>query len=511
MDTIAFDSPFKGPRPAVPASVTPMRRTDLADSPAILDAALDAVVSIDADGRVVEWNAAAERMFGDSRDEAMSRYVADLLVPERDRPAHWAGLRRAVEGGETRIVGERIEVMALCADGSEIPVELTVTLVGEDPPSFTAWIRDLSEAREREVRDARRTELMRRAERLGDVGSWEWRPEPDEVVWSDNLYRIFGYEPGEIVPSVELVVEATHPDDRDRLTRNIEVFRRRGMSPPIDFRIIRPDGAVHDLRGTLALVDTAKDGTQVMLGSVQDLTERRRSEREINAHLAVSEALDAWDGFEGGADRLLRDLGQALAFDVGALWLPGEEGLAVRRFWQADSLDLEDFRNETAELCFERGEGVIGGVWEELEPAILPDLGAVDEYWRQVAAESAGLRSAVVLPVRDGDDLIAVLEFYSRDEVVATDRLRRSLAGIGNEVGHFLARRRGELAPFTLTPREQEVLQLAAHGHSGRRIAEMLVVSPATVKTHFEHAYEKLEVSDRASAVAKALRLGLIE
>jgi two-component system, NarL family, nitrate/nitrite response regulator NarL len=62
-----------------------------------------------------------------------------------------------------------------------------------------------------------------------------------------------------------------------------------------------------------------------------------------------------------------------------------------------------------------------------------------------------------------------------------------------------------------LCKRELDVLRLAADGHSGPRIAEQLVVSTATVKTHFEHIYEKLGVGDRAAAVAHALRSGLID
>jgi DNA-binding CsgD family transcriptional regulator len=63
----------------------------------------------------------------------------------------------------------------------------------------------------------------------------------------------------------------------------------------------------------------------------------------------------------------------------------------------------------------------------------------------------------------------------------------------------------------SLTPREREILQLAAEGFSGPSIAERLVVSPVTVKTHFAHIYEKLDVGDRAAAVAKGMRLGLID
>jgi DNA-binding NarL/FixJ family response regulator len=125
----------------------------------------------------------------------------------------------------------------------------------------------------------------------------------------------------------------------------------------------------------------------------------------------------------------------------------------------------------------------------------------------------AGLRGALAVPARHGQETLAVLEFYlcetvSPDETV---RLVRSLAGSGYELGLFFAHRRGELKPSTTTPRELEVLQLAAEGGSGREIAERLGVSPATVRRHFEHVYAKYGVSDRAAAVAKALREGLIE
>ena len=103
-----------------------------------------------------------------------------------------------------------------------------------------------------------------------------------------------------------------------------------------------------------------------------------------------------------------------------------------------------------------------------------------------------------------------MVELASTEETTLTERFARSLAGIGSEVGEFLAHRRGELVPPPLTARELEVLQLAAQGYSGRQIAERLRISPATIKTHFEHIYSKFEVRGRAAAVAQALRAGLI-
>jgi DNA-binding CsgD family transcriptional regulator len=83
--------------------------------------------------------------------------------------------------------------------------------------------------------------------------------------------------------------------------------------------------------------------------------------------------------------------------------------------------------------------------------------------------------------------------------------------GLGYELGEFLGHRHAQLRPQTITEREREVLQLAAEGRTGREIAAELGIGPATVKTHFENLYLRLQASDKASAVAEGLRLGLID
>ena len=113
---------------------------------AILDSALDGVVTMDARGRIVDFNPAAAETFGYSRDHAQGRRVEDLLVPERLRALHAAGLRRHVETGVSTIIGQRIETSARRADGTEFQVELTVTEVFVDgAPMFCAYVRDITE------------------------------------------------------------------------------------------------------------------------------------------------------------------------------------------------------------------------------------------------------------------------------------------------------------------------------------------------------------------------------
>jgi PAS domain S-box-containing protein len=114
---------------------------------AILESALDCLVTMDHEGRVVDFNPAAERTFGYRRDEAIGRTVAELIIPPRFHRAHWDGLRRYLATGEATLLGRRIEMPAMKADGSEINVELAISTVRAEsgPPFFTANLRDITE------------------------------------------------------------------------------------------------------------------------------------------------------------------------------------------------------------------------------------------------------------------------------------------------------------------------------------------------------------------------------
>lgn len=113
---------------------------------AILQTALDAIVAMDHEGRIVLWNPAAERIFGYSRTEAVGALLADLIVPPALRQQHWHGLEIYLRTGEGTILNQRIEVTALRAGGEEFPVELTIIHFSNDgPPLFIGTVRDITE------------------------------------------------------------------------------------------------------------------------------------------------------------------------------------------------------------------------------------------------------------------------------------------------------------------------------------------------------------------------------
>jgi diguanylate cyclase (GGDEF)-like protein/PAS domain S-box-containing protein len=247
---------LRGDRAAPPASGRP-ERDGLAE--AMLDAALDCVVIMGADGRVSEWNAAAERTFGYSREHAVGKRLAELIVPPALREAHRRGLARYLATGETGVLGRRVELTAVRADGSELPVELAVTRVAGDPPVFAGYLRDITDRnrRDQELRtEARRresvqavgqraleglelprlieeaTELAVRELDLDFCEVWELLPERDELL----LRAGFGW-PEQAADRLKVPVTDFAFEQRFALPE----YLRRGIASGLSARIPGPE------------------------------------------------------------------------------------------------------------------------------------------------------------------------------------------------------------------------------------------------------------------------------
>jgi PAS domain S-box-containing protein len=137
-----------------------IRRSE-ARKAAILESALDAIITVDHEGNIVEFNPAAEKMFGWARFEAVGKPLVDLIVPLSLKQRHLQGMARYLAKGEGRALHRRLELMALRSDGTEFPVELGVTRIPfSGPPMFTGYIRDITERKRME------DELRGRAEEL---------------------------------------------------------------------------------------------------------------------------------------------------------------------------------------------------------------------------------------------------------------------------------------------------------------------------------------------------------
>lgn len=130
---------------------------------AIFESSLDAILTIDQEGNIIEWNAGAERIFGYSKDQVIGKDMARLIIPERFRDAHNKGLSRYLATNKGRIMGKLVEMPALKADGKEFLSELNITRISiEGPPQFTGVLRDITERKKAEDATFKHSEQVRR-------------------------------------------------------------------------------------------------------------------------------------------------------------------------------------------------------------------------------------------------------------------------------------------------------------------------------------------------------------
>ena len=254
------------------------------------------------------------------------------MIPPGLRAAHLAGLERVLAGAPSKLLGRRVESIGIGADGAEFPVKIAVTRTAHAPSRFTAWIRDLSERRAAEEESTRRKALLERAEQLAASEGVEIDTRDRAgLVGVGQLFRCWAVPRAWRGRDPPRGSGRPYPSRRPcegRARDGVRAGRRRAPAsghPGRPARWHRPSPAGHE-----RVEKRAKDEPRRLVGGVQDITEQRHAEREMAAHLAVSEGLSAWSSLEQGAERLLRDLCTALDYAVGTL-------LPATSWWRASS------------------------------------------------------------------------------------------------------------------------------------------------------------------------------
>src|SRR3954447_18429593 len=252
----------------------------------ILETANDAYVAMDGTGVIIDWNQRAEQIFGWSRDEIIGHAVSDTIIPPHFREMHLRGLDHYNETGEGPVLSKRIELSALHRDGHEFPVELAIGPVRHrSGVTFHAFLHDISDRKESEAA-LRRGEMQLRANRrrleqaqaIAHMGSWEWDVRANKVTWSDELYRIYGLEPGEFAATFESYLERVHPGDQERVQATIGRALADHRSFVFEERVIRPNGEVRLLESQGEVQIDADDNVARLIGVCHDVTARRQAE-----------------------------------------------------------------------------------------------------------------------------------------------------------------------------------------------------------------------------------------
>jgi PAS domain S-box-containing protein len=248
---------------------------------AILNSALDCIVTMDHQGCITEFNPAAERTFGYLRAEVIGKRLADVIIPPALRAQHWRGLAGYLATGEARVLGGRMEMTAMRADGSEFPIELAITRIsGDGPALFTGYMRDITKRKQSEEQVRRSAAFLAEAQRLSATGSFSWRVTTDELTWSEQLYRIYDLDPRAPV-TIGLVATRVHPEDIPSFHEMLTVARLDSSNIEYEHRLQMPDHSVKYL-SMVAHGTRDTEGRLEYIGAVQDVTQRRLADQALD-------------------------------------------------------------------------------------------------------------------------------------------------------------------------------------------------------------------------------------
>ena len=257
----------------------------------VFESALDAVITVDRHGRVLEFNPAAEAVFGRRAADVLGEEMGVLIVPERFRAAHSAGMERYLRTGEGPMLGRRIVMPALRADGSEFPAELAVTPIRLDDERevFTATLRDITERQAAEDALRKSEARLRLALDAADLGTWD-RDIEGNGFWDARCRAIYGL-PAEGPLALDDIRRRVHLDDRAAVAARLAAAYAPDAdgSYAAEYRVVLDSG---EARWVSAYGQVLFDGAGAerqpvrFVGAVRDVTAPRRAAEA----LAESEA-----------------------------------------------------------------------------------------------------------------------------------------------------------------------------------------------------------------------------
>jgi diguanylate cyclase (GGDEF)-like protein/PAS domain S-box-containing protein len=246
---------------------------------AIVDASDDAIINKTAEGVILSWNAAAERMYGDTADEVIGRPVSILAPPERADEID--SLLERVRDGEV----QRIETERVHRDGTRLSVALTVSPMRDETgrvvgASTTA--RDITVRNDSERQLEHTSRLLAEAQAIAGLGSWERDADGGSTTWTDQIYEIFGVDRQRVgAADATAFRQLVDADDLAGYEATLQAVHATGTPGVAVFRIRRPDGQQRVLETHARVVE--RDGRERLVGTVMDITEPRRLQEQLTA------------------------------------------------------------------------------------------------------------------------------------------------------------------------------------------------------------------------------------
>ena len=393
----------------------------------------------------VQWSDELYRIFGHSPQQFVPTYENFLDSITSDDKKH---VESTVYGALYRGKPYNLECRIVRPDGSERIIKAVAEVVFDragNPLRVTGTAQDITE-RKRAEKDLRRSEArLAEAQRIANLGNFEWDIKTGRVWWSDETNRIYGFEPEKLTPTLKTVADVFHPEDRHLLRAVIDDAFYEDKPHDFEHRIVRPNDEVRWIHRRAEIVRGEGEESLWLIGTVHDITERKAVERELTQrarHAALGEDVGAALNESSTLQMVLWRCAEAVVRHLDA---------AFARIWtlneEEDVLELQASAGMYTHLDGPHsripvGRFKIGLIALERRPHltndIAGDLRVHDKEW----AKREGIEAFAGYPLVVEDRLVGVVALFAK--VQLTEATLSALAGVADTIAQGIERKRAE-------------------------------------------------------------------
>jgi len=440
----------------------------------IFNAAPDAMLIVAENGLISSANKKAIDLFGYTISELSEMQIEDL-IPERFRKKHIVYRNNVSTNFKRDFLDSNKEFYALTNEGLEIPIELSLSFTNfNNSDQAIASVRNISERKDTENALRHSEEILKRAQNIANLGSWEWDFISNKLFWSQETFSIFGLDPYQTVPSYDAYKALLHPEDREMVINkiNLSVIQERVFE--VINRIIRPDGEIIFVNQRCDFFKDREGNIINLVCSIRDITKQTNYENNLRDIQQQVEKANAALEVSAKNSRLLRDIASVAnavtssrqAIELAQQMLcghldwsfsntyfrennhPSNEDeysyyVSANLWYEKNPGRHTDFKQSLQNIQFKYGEGVPGKVAQTFNPKWIDDV-ANDKRFLQISPETIPFHSAVAFPVIANGEVTAVIECFSEDCEICKEDLIELLFAVGVELGYVIERKRVE-------------------------------------------------------------------
>ncbi len=336
--------------------------------------------------------------------------------------------------------------------------------------SFNNMVRHVNE---RTVSLMQSETRLAEAQRIAHIGNWEWDVTKNELYWSDEVYRIFGLPKREFVATYEAFLDSVHPADRWMVKEAVYNALYESKPYSIEHRILRNESSpenplkakkvtrfVHE-KAMVAFDDTGRVAR--MIGTVQDITERKQVAEEVQLVEAMTVAIAAAEDFHAALDIVVRKVCEFTGWIYGEAWVPCPDCNHLKHAlsYHYPNEKLETFSTKSKDMIFPPAVGLPGSAWSSKRPEWRQDVTVCDNFPRAQIATECGLKAGMGIPVIANNEVIAVLCFFVRENREEDFRLISLVSSVASQLGSIIKRKQAEDALYESEEKLKSILDNA--------------------------------------------------